>query len=297
MSERHTDPDDATRVQPALRPDDTADHTAHGRHADHSADGAHAAPVDATQPRTTAQPHDRYQDDEPVPPPVPVRDATDKPTERPVRDPHGPGTTFFTNHPDDVVAREKEAYGGVKIGSAFFGWLSAVGLLVLLLGLLSAAGTAFGLATGAETADDVVEGQDPTTIGAVAAVALLIVLFLAYYGGGYVAGRMARFDGAKQGLAVWLWAVVMAVVAAVLGAVAGTQYDVLAQVNLFPRIPVNEGDVTTAGLVAAVLAVVATLGGAVLGGIAGARYHRKVDRVGLLTEPEAREARDGSTVR
>jgi amino acid transporter len=230
-----------------------------------------------------AQPGTDHRTDETL---VQERPTTDKPSERPVRDPRGPGTTFFTNHPDDVVAREKDAYGGVKIGAAFFGWLSAVGLLVILLGLLSAAGAAFGLATG-DTANEVVEGQDPTTIGAVAAVVLLLVLFIAYFGGGYVAGRMARFDGAKQGFAVWLWALVVAIAVAVLGAVAGDRFDVLAQVNLFPRIPVNEGDLTTAGVIAAVLAVVATLGGAVLGGLAGTRYHRKVDRVGLLTEPEA----------
>ena len=31
-----------------------------------------------------------------------------------------------------VVGREKEKYGGVKIGSAFFGWLTATGAAVLL---------------------------------------------------------------------------------------------------------------------------------------------------------------------
>lgn len=219
---------------------------------------------------------------------------TERVSERPVTDPNGPGTTFFTNHPDDVVAREKAAFGGIQIGSAFFGWLSAVGLLVILLGLLSAAGAAFGLATGVESATDVVEGEDATTVGAVTVGALLLVLFVAYLGGGYVAGRMARFDGATQGLAVWLWAVAVAVLAAVLGAVAGNRYDVLAQVGAFPRIPVNEGDLTTGGVVAAVLAVVATLGGALLGGIAGTRYHRRVDRAGLLAEPQDVTPRDDS---
>lgn len=212
-----------------------------------------------------------------------------RPPERPTTDPNGPGTTFFSD-PADVVAREKEAFGGVKVGSAFFGWMSAVGLLVILLGLLSAAGAAFGLAQGTQAATDAVEGQDPAAIGAVAAVLLVVVLFVAYYGGGYVAGRMARFDGLKQGLAVWLWAVVVAVVVSVLGAFAGERFDVLAQADLFPRIPVNEGDLSTAGIVAAVLAVVATLGGALLGGVAGARYHRRVDQAGLAPDgPRVRE--------
>jgi hypothetical protein len=106
-------------------------------------------------------------------------------------------------------------------------------------------------------------------------------LFVAYYCGGYVAGRMARFDGAKQGIAVWVWALVVAILVAVLGAVAGSKYNVLAQLNSFPRIPVNEGDLTTGGIIAAVAAVATTLVGAILGGLAGMRFHRKVDKTGL----------------
>ena len=38
------------------------------------------------------------------------------------------------------------------------------------------------------------------TVSLVAAIVLVAVLALAYYTGGYVAGRMSRFDGARQGL-------------------------------------------------------------------------------------------------
>jgi hypothetical protein len=74
---------------------------------------------------------------------------------------------------------------------------------------------------------------------------------------------------------------VIAVVVAILGAVAGSQYDVLANLNGFPRLPVNEGDVTTGGIVAALVTAAAALLGAVLGGLAGMRYHRKVDKAGF----------------
>ena len=37
---------------------------------------------------------------------------------------------------------------------------------------------------------------------------LLSLQFLAYFSGGYVAGRMARFNGVGQGLMVWLWGVI-----------------------------------------------------------------------------------------
>jgi hypothetical protein len=182
----------------------------------------------------------------------------------------------------EVVEREREQHGGIKIGSAFFGWLTATGTAVLLTALLAAAGTAIGLSTGTD-ADDAASAaaDDPTTIGVIGAVALLLVLFVSYYCGGYVAGRMARFDGAKQGLAVWLWALVIAVVVAVLGAVAGSKFNVLANLNSFPRIPIGEGDLSTAGILAAIGVAVASLAGAILGGIAGMRFHRRVDRTGF----------------
>ena len=67
---------------------------------------------------------------------------------------------------------------------------------------------------------------------------------------------------------------------AVVGLVAGSQYNVLAQLNL-PRIPVDEGTATTAGIVALAAVLVVTLIGAVLGGKLGERFHRKVDRAGF----------------
>lgn len=41
------------------------------------------------------------------------------------------GNTFR----DDVAAREKEQFGGMKFGAAFFGWLTATGAAVLLTAL------------------------------------------------------------------------------------------------------------------------------------------------------------------
>jgi hypothetical protein len=183
---------------------------------------------------------------------------------------------------DEVVAREREAFGGMKIGAAFFGWLSAMGMAVLLTALLAAVGAAVGLGTGT-TVEEAAEQaqQDPTGIGWVGLVGLLVILFVAYFAGGYVAGRMARFDGAKQGLGVWLWALVAAIVVAVLGLVAGDEFNLLERVNAFPRIPVNEGELTTIGIVAAVLAALVPLVAAMLGGQAGMRFHRNVDAAGL----------------
>ena len=177
----------------------------------------------------------------------------------------------------DAVDRQHDRFGGIKWGAAFFGWLSANGLAVLLIAAISAAGVAIGLTQGVPSADEATSNASGIGIGG--AIALLVVLFLAYLAGGYVAGRMSRFDGARQGIAVWLIGLLVVVVLAVLGVVFGAKYNVLQQLNL-PRIPVDEGTATTAGIIALVAVLVVTLVGAVLGGKLGERFHRKVDRAG-----------------
>jgi hypothetical protein len=172
-----------------------------------------------------------------------------------------------------------ERFGGVKFGSAFFGWLCAMGMAVLLTAIAAAAGTAVGLNTGTDAGEAAEQAaQDPQTIGIVGAVVVAGILFVSYYCGGYVAGRMARFDGARQGIAVWVWALLVAIILGVVAAVAGSEYDVLGRLNGFPRLPVGTDELTTAGVVALVLALLTSLIGAILGGLAGMRFHRKVDR-------------------
>ena len=178
----------------------------------------------------------------------------------------------------DAVAAQHDRFGGIKWGAAFFGWLSANGLAVILIALLSAAGVAFGLAQNVDTADEAAEQVE--TLGIGGGIAVLVILFLAYLAGGYVAGRMSRFDGARQGVAVWLIGLIVVLVLAVAGDVLGSEYNVLQQLNL-PRIPIDEGTATTAGIITLVAILVVTLLGAVLGGKLGERYHRKVDRAGF----------------
>jgi len=187
------------------------------------------------------------------------------------------GATVTRGARRDVVAAQHARFGGVKWGSAFFGWLSANGLAVILLALLTAGGVGFGLAKGVNTADKA--ANQASQIGIGGGIAILVVLFLAYLAGGYVAGRMARFDGARQGLAVWLIGLVVVVVLAAAGAILGAKYNVLHSLNL-PRIPIDEGTATTAGIITLVAILLVTLLGAVLGGKMGDRYHRRVDRVG-----------------
>ncbi|MGM1030707.1 MAG: hypothetical protein ACQEWM_12685 [Actinomycetota bacterium] len=180
---------------------------------------------------------------------------------------------------ETVVARERERFGGVKIGSAFFGWLTATGALVLLTALAAAIAALIASLTGG--VDDAVEGaqRDLQSTGIWGIVILLVIWFLAYYCGGYVAGRMARFDGAKQGVAVWVWAVVIAIVAAVIGLVAGQNFAL--PPGSMPTLPLPEDQATTAAIISAVVVAIVALVGAVLGGLAGMRFHRRVDRAGF----------------
>ena len=185
----------------------------------------------------------------------------------------------------DAVQAQHDRFGGIKWGAAFFGWLSANGLAVILLALLSAAGVAFGLSQASSAGQAVDQAADQATaqadtIGVAGGIALLVVLFLAYLAGGYVAGRMARFDGAKQGIAVWVIGLLVLIALAALGAVLGAEYNVLSQLNL-PSIPLSGDTLTTAGIIAGIAALLVTLLGAVLGGKIGERYHRKVDRAGF----------------
>src|SRR5215207_7233875 len=142
------------------------------------------------------------------------------------------GRQEHDHRPDDVEGRhqlrksqrrQREEFGGLHWGSAFFGWLVAVGIATLLTALLSAAGAAVGLT---ETS-----AGDADTLGIVSGVLLLVILLVAYYAGGYVAGRMSRFAGPRQGLGVWIIGLVVTVILAVAGALLGAEYNVLSQLN------------------------------------------------------------------
>jgi magnesium-transporting ATPase (P-type) len=183
---------------------------------------------------------------------------------------------------NDVVAAEKEQFGGMKFGSAFFGWLTAIGLTVILSALATAIGVGIGASNSSNANDAANQAtENAQTIGIVSGIVLAIILFVAYYCGGYVAGRMARFDGVKQGIAVWLWGIIIAIVLAILAAVAGNQFNVLSTIQGAPSIPVDGSALTAGGLIGLAIAILIPLVGAILGGKAGMRFHRKVDQVGI----------------
>jgi hypothetical protein len=195
---------------------------------------------------------------------------------------HAADTAYVDRRPDgrtdpdyaQEVRREK--FGGLNLGAAFFGWLVAIAVSLLLTGIIGA------IAAGAGSDAEITQSEasrEAGTIGIVAAVVLLAVLMIGYYAGGYVAGRMSRFSGSRQGLGVWVIGLLVTIAMIVLGAIFGQQYDVLSRVNL-PRLPISSDALTTGGVIAALAVLAGTLLAAVLGGSVGTHYHRRVDKAG-----------------
>jgi amino acid transporter len=176
---------------------------------------------------------------------------------------------------DRLEQARRDEFGGINWGSAFFGWLVAIALTVLLTGIVGAIAAAVG------SENDFTQYQaerSAGTIGIVTAITLLVILMIGYFAGGYVAGRMSRFDGGRQGVAVWVIGLVITIIVAVIGLIAGDQYDIFARVNL-PSVPIPTDEASTGGLITLIAVILATLLAAFLGGKTGQRYHRKVDRV------------------
>lgn len=172
--------------------------------------------------------------------------------------------------------REKEHFGGMKFGSAFFGWLTATGLFVLLSSLAGALAAVFGFGAGLSSSDVTSGSGEAQSTGITAAIVLGLILLISYFAGGYVAGRMARFSGVKQGVAVWLWAIIVAVVLAIVGFILGNQANISER---FQGIGVPSfQELSGPGLIGLLVVAAIALIGAILGGLAGMRYHRRIDR-------------------
>lgn len=184
---------------------------------------------------------------------------------------------------DELVERQREQFGGVKFGSAFFGWVVAAALMTAVTGMLVAGGAALGLGKLLNPLTSTGFGPfDATTVGWIGVGTVLAIVLVAFFAGGYVAGRMARFSGVVQGLTVWAWAVVTAVVVVSAVMLLGVPYEpVLDRLTMFSGLLITEDLLFVGGIVAVAAVAVVSLVGALLGGPAGLRYHRRVDYVGL----------------
>ncbi|WP_112239431.1 hypothetical protein [Kribbella monticola] len=183
--------------------------------------------------------------------------------------------TSVTLVPDSLPVTDPErlAYRGFKFGAAFFGWLIMLSMIVLLTAVVTGAGA------GASYVLDYTKSDARQQAGAAAitsAAVVVLVLSLAFYIGGYVAGRLARFDGARQGFGVWMISLLLVVAAAGAGAFLNSQYDLLGRVHR-PDVPLTNDSLLTGGLITAAAVLMLPLLAALLGGKNGQRYHDKID--------------------
>lgn len=170
-------------------------------------------------------------------------------------------------------ARLRDRFGGKKVGAAFFGWLVAIGMTVLLTTLATALGVAIGTSMGLDPA-----GADAAPIGLTGGAVLLAVLAISYFTGGYVAGRLARFDGASNGILTWVIGLLVTVLAVVGGMVFGTARADLVDGLTLPTVPGDWSQLTVAGVVVLAAVLLVTAVAAMLGGRLGEQFHRRVDR-------------------
>jgi hypothetical protein len=233
------------------------------------------------EPATTAAPAtDRDVDDVPERRTLADRDVDDVPerrtlADRDVDDVPERRTLAPVVGEETLVAmhdRQRVRFGGIRWGSAFFGLLSAIGLAAILLGIVAAAGVTIGVSK----IEDVTQGN-ADTIGLGGAILVLAILALSWFCGGYVAGRMARFDGMRQGIGVWVWTVVIGLALAIAAIIGGSEYDVFARLNL-PNVAVGDQTLTTGGAITLAAGLIVTLIAAIAGGKVGDRFHRRVDR-------------------
>jgi hypothetical protein len=173
-----------------------------------------------------------------------------------------------------------DRYGGMYWGSAFIGFAVASFFTIIFLGIVGAIVGAVGYQLNApvpkigSTITNTALTGTSQSLGIGALVGSLIAVFLAYLIGGYTAGRMARFDGARNGFGVWVWTIIVAILLGIAGAIAGTSFNVASQIHL----KVDWATLTAAGAISIAVTLVVMLLGAVLGGIMGERYHRPIDR-------------------
>ena len=188
--------------------------------------------------------------------------------------PYPPG---YFEAAEDREDRLRDMYGGVDWLASFLGFVFAVvaaavfsiiaGLVLVPLGFPPNLG-------GGEIGAAVITGL----------VLLGLLIFLTFFFGGYVAGRLARFDGGRNGAMLLVWAFIAVLVLALAAGVfsgflpSGVSESVS---NLLDGVSSTVGDLAGAGAVGIAVAVgallLALLGG-FLGGRLGGRYHTEIDR-------------------
>jgi hypothetical protein len=204
---------------------------------------------------------------------------------RVIRTPEHPDTTraakpYPRGYFEEAEEREdrlRDMYGGVDWLASFLGFVFAMVLGAALSAVAGLVLVPFGVTpdlSGEQIGASVITG-----------LALLgVLIFLTFFFGGYVAGRLARFDGGRNGTMVLVWMFIVVLIITLAAAIfsgflpAGMAEGIA---NLVDRIISTAGNLASAGIfgiVAAAAALLLALLGGSLGGRMGSRYHTEIDR-------------------
>jgi hypothetical protein len=202
------------------------------------------------------------------------------PETRVIRSPgagEGGESTLPRGYPEAAEEREvrlREAYGGVDWMASFIGCVFAIvcsGIFLAFVGLvLDPLGFTLNL-----------EGREIDTVIVTGLVVVGFVLFASYFLGGYVAGRLVRFDGGRNGAATVLWGVLLIVIITIFGSfLPGAFFELLQDFVEASVTPAFTGltEVGLAGLGIIVGAILLELLGGFLGGLLGNSYHTRIDQ-------------------
>lgn len=174
-----------------------------------------------------------------------------------------------------ALSMQKSRYSRMHLLPGLLGWLITISLMDGGLWAIKSWLTLTGQTESVEYASVVSRLFSGASNAVPVAVALGVLIFFAYLVGGYAAGRMARFAGAKQGIAVWLWQIMVLIIGSLATFLAPQLFqNGVASLSLQKLMG---GDFAN-GLLAVLLVLALSFLGAILGGLCGRLYHRRVDK-------------------
>src|SRR5919107_1225344 len=173
--------------------------------------------------------------------------------------------------------RLRDMYGGVDWLASFLGFVfsivvasvfsTVVGLVLVPLGF----------------PPDISGGQLGASVLTGLAV-LGVLIFLTYFFGGYVSGRLARFDGGRNGAMVLAWTFIVVLIVALVavvfsGFLPSGAADIIVGIAQTSRSAADGlAGTGVAGIVVAIAALLLALLGGVFWGRLGSRHHTEIDR-------------------
>jgi hypothetical protein len=187
---------------------------------------------------------------------------------------------------DRRTLAQEAGYGATSWVSVLAGTLVAFGAVALVMAIAGAVGNQLGFSTeGISTS----EWRDAGMAGAAVAA---VVLLIAFFFGGYTAGRMGRRSGVRHGLLVFVLAAVAIAVVAGLAAALGDTSGVRDSLT-GNGVPVDGNTWSDIGIGAGIAALAAMLIGSLLGGMRGDRWHGRLVTAAVenRNEATARETR------